>query len=331
MFCKKSLLSLLFSVPFMANAANLKPTLTVYSYNSFISEWGPGKEIEKGFEAQCNCELEIVTLGDGVAVLNRMRLEGNKTNADVILGLDNNFLEQAKQAQIVIPHQITKPDNLNTDWWDSDFMPYDFGYFAFIYDQQKISNPPHSMHELVDNKANWKIIYQDPRTSTPGLGLLYWMKNIYGDDSASAWQKIAKNTVTVTKGWGEAYGLFLKGEADFVLSYSTSPVAHIMNDNDHRYAAAIFDEGHYRQVEVAGITKYSQHPELARAFLQYLLTPDVQRQFAEKNFMYPIINITLPEAFQQIEPVNKALEFDVKQVKNNQKRWVREWKSTISK
>ncbi|MFQ1017322.1 thiamine ABC transporter substrate binding subunit [Gilliamella sp. BG7] len=331
MFCKKLLLSLVLLVPFMANAANVKPSLTVYSYNSFVSEWGPGKEIEKGFEALCNCEIEIVALGDGVAILNRMRLEGNRSNADVILGLDNNLLEQAKQAKIVIPHQITKPDNLNTDWWDSDFMPYNFGYFAFIYDQQKISNPPRSMHELVDNKANWKIIYQDPRTSTPGLGLLFWMKNIYGNDAASAWQKIANNTVTVTKGWSEAYGLFLKNEADFVLSYSTSPVAHIMNDNDHRYAAAIFDEGHYRQVEVAGITKYSQHPELARAFLQYLLTPDVQRQFAEKNFMYPIINITLPEAFQQIKPVNKALEFDAKQVKNNQKSWVREWKSTISK
>ena len=331
MFCKKLLLSLVLLVPFMANAANVKPSLTVYSYNSFVSEWGPGKEIEKGFEAQCNCEIEIVALGDGVAILNRMRLEGNRTNADVILGLDNNLLEQAKQAKIVIPHQITKPDNLNTDGWDSDFMPYNFGYFAFIYDQQKISNPPRSMHELVDNKANWKIIYQDPRTSTPGLGLLFWMKNIYGNDAASAWQKIANNTVTVTKGWSEAYGLFLKNEADFVLSYSTSPVAHIMNDNDHRYAAAIFDEGHYRQVEVAGITKYSQHPELARAFLQYLLTPDVQRQFAEKNFMYPIINITLPEAFQQIKPVNKALEFDAKQVEKNQKTWVREWKSTVSK
>ena len=331
MFCKKLLLSLVLLVPFMANAANVKPSLTVYSYNSFVSEWGPGKEIEKGFEAQCNCEIEIVALGDGVAILNRMRLEGNRTNADVILGLDNNLLEQAKQAKIVIPHQITKPDNLKTDWWDSDFMPYNFGYFAFIYDQQKISNPPRSMHELVDNKANWKIIYQDPRTSTPGLGLLFWMKNIYGNDAASAWQKIANNTVTVTKGWSEAYGLFLKNEADFVLSYSTSPVAHIMNDNDHRYAAAIFDEGHYRQVEVAGITKYSQHPELARAFLQYLLTPDVQRQFAEKNFMYPIINITLPEAFQQIKPVNKALEFDAKQVEKNQKTWVREWKSTVSK
>ncbi|OCG23225.1 thiamine ABC transporter substrate binding subunit [Gilliamella sp. HK2] len=334
MFCKKLLLSLVLSVLFMANianATNIKPTLIVYSYNSFISEWGPGRAIEKGFEAQCGCEVEIVTLGDGVSILNRMRLEGDKTNADVVLGLDNNLLEQAKQANIVIPHQINKPDNLNTNWWDDDFVPYDFGYFAFIYNQQKISNPPRSMHELVDNKANWKIIYQDPRTSTPGLGLLFWIKNIYGDDASSAWQKIAKNTVTVTKGWSEAYGLFLKGEADFVLSYSTSPVAHIMNDNDHRYAAAIFDEGHYRQVEVAGITKYSQQPELARAFLQYLLTPDVQRQFAEKNTMYPIINTSLPEAFKQVKPINKALEFDAKQVEHNQKTWVREWQSAISK
>ncbi|WP_160425118.1 thiamine ABC transporter substrate binding subunit [Gilliamella sp. Pas-s27] len=333
MFFKHNFLFLGLSTLFMvscANATNTRSILTVYSYNSFISEWGPGKDIEKGFEAQCNCELEIVTLGDGVSILNRIRLEGDKTNADVILGLDSNLLEQAKKANIVVPHKISKPDNLNIDWWDTDFMPYDFGYFAFIYDQQKITNPPRSMHELVDNKANWKIIYQDPRTSTPGLGLLFWVKNIYGNDASSAWRKIAKNTVTVTKGWSEAYGLFLKGEADFVLSYSTSPVAHIMNNNEHRYVAAIFDEGHYRQVEVAGITKYSQQPELARAFLQYLLTSKVQRQFAEKNIMYPIVNAPLPDAFDQIKPVNKALEFDAKQIENQQKAWVREWKTTIS-
>lgn len=35
-------------------------------------------------------------------------------------------------------------------------------------------------------------------------------------------------TVTVTKGWSEAYGLFLKGESDLVLSYTTSPAYHII-------------------------------------------------------------------------------------------------------
>jgi len=332
MFCKNFLLSVIFSLSLFSQLANAElPTLTVYSYNSFMSQWGPGEVIKKGFEAQCNCHLDVVTLGDGVSVLNRIRLEGDKTNADVILGLDNNLLEQAKQANLLIPHQIAKPDNLNTNWWDDSFMPYDFGYFAFIYNIDKVKNPPHSLHELVDNKAGWKIIYQDPRTSTPGLGLLFWMKKVYGDNAADAWQQVAKNTVTVTKGWSEAYGMFLKGEADLVLSYNTSPVAHIMNENDHHYQAAIFDEGHYRQVEVAGIIKYSQEIDLARQFLRYLLTPEVQRQFAEKNVMYPIIKTDIPNAFAQINSVNKSLEFKPEEIEKNQKAWIREWQLAISK
>ena len=332
MFCKNFLLPVIFLFSLFSPLANAElPTLTVYSYNSFMSQWGPGEAIKKGFEAQCNCQLEVVTLGDGVSVLNRIRLEGDKTNADVILGLDNNLLEQAKQANILIPHQIAKPDNLNTNWWDDSFMPYDFGYFAFIYNNNKVKNPPHSLHELVENKAGWKIIHQDPRTSTPGLGLLFWVKKVYGDKAAEAWQQIAKNTVTVTKGWSEAYGMFLKGEADFVLSYSTSPVAHIINENEHHYEAAIFDEGHYRQVEVAGIIKYSQEIDLARQFLRYLLTPEVQHQFAEKNVMYPIIKTDLPNAFAQINSVNKSLEFEPAEIEKHQKAWIREWQSAISK
>lgn len=332
MFRQLLLSTVIFISLFWANfSVAQQPTLTVYSYNSFMSEWGPGEAIKQGFEAQCHCQLEVITLGDGVSILNRIQLEGNKTNADVVLGLDNNLLEQAKLTNIFIPHQIDKPDNLYTDWWDNEFMPYDFGYFAFIYNKQKIKNPPRSLHQLVDNKSHWKIIYQDPRTSTPGLGLLLWVKKVYGDDASQAWQKIAENTVTVTKGWSESYGMFLKNEADFVLSYSTSPIAHIINDNDHRFAAAIFDEGHYRQVEVAAIVKYTQQPELARQFLQYLLTPDVQRHFAEKNVMYPIIKTDLPAAYQQIDTVNKALEFDAKQVELNQKSWVREWQVAVSK
>lgn len=305
-------------------------TLTVYTYSSFMSEWGPGELIKKGFEDKFGVKLNIVSLGDGVTILNRVKLEGTKTKADVLLGLDNNLLGQAKLANIVMPHQITAPDNLNTQWWDNEFMPYDYGYFAFIYNKDKIKNPPKSLHELVDNKSNWKIVYEDPRTSTPGLGFLLWMKKVYGDEAKNAWQKIAKNTVTVTKGWSEAYGLFLKDEADFVLSYSTSPVAHIENDNDYRYQAAIFNEGHYRQVEVAAIVKYTKQPQLAKQFLEYLLTPEVQKQFSEKNVMYPMINIPLPKAYQQINKVDHALEFDSKNVLQNQKSWIREWQSALS-
>ncbi|MDF7669665.1 thiamine ABC transporter substrate binding subunit [Orbaceae bacterium ESL0721] len=320
----------IFPLLFTSAVFGQQPTLTVYSYSSFMSEWGPGEEIKKGFEAECDCQLKVVSTGDGVTILNRLRLEGAKTKADVIVGLDNNLLAQALQADIVVPHEISKPENLNIDWWDENFMPYDYGYFAFIYNQEKITTPPTSLHELIDNRPNWKIIYQDPRTSTPGLGLLFWVQKVYGDDAPKAWQKLAEHTVTVTKGWSEAYSLFLKDEADFVLSYSTSPVVHILNDHDYRYAAAIFTEGHYRQVEVAAIVKQSQQKALAAKFLRYLLTERAQREFAEKNVMYPIIHIPLSKPFYEIKPVTKALEFEPQQIEQNQKAWIRAWQLAVS-
>ena len=79
--------------------------------------------------------------------------------------------------------------------------------------------------------------------------------SIYGDEAGDAWRKLAPKIVTVTQGWSEAYGLFLKGEADMVLSYTTSPAYHIAVEKDPNYKAAIFPEGHYLEIEVAGMTK----------------------------------------------------------------------------
>ena len=56
----------------------------------------------------------------------------------------------------------------------------------------------------------------------------------------------------MTPGWSEAYGLFTKGEAPMVLSYTTSPAYHMVAENTERYQAAAFREGHYLQIEVAG-------------------------------------------------------------------------------
>lgn len=317
--------SLFFSSPLLAKD---KPILTVYTYSSFISEWGPGNKIKADFEAQCNCTVNLVSMDDGVMILNRLRLEGSRTRADVIIGLDTNLISIAKQADLIQAHQIAKPANLAIDWWDNQFIPYDFSYFAFIYNQQKVPSPPSNFDELL-NHPEWKIVYQDPRTSTPGLGLLLWINKIYGDNAPLAWQKLAKQTLTVTKGWSESYGLFLKGEADFVLSYSTSPVVHI-NNGDHQYKAAMFTDGHYEQIEVAAITKYSKQPDLAKQFMAFLLTPNVQQTLMDKNIMYPAVNIVLPAAYQEINQVTKPLSFDADEVSANQKKWIRQWQDAVS-
>ena len=309
-----------------------KPTLTVYTYDSFAAEWGPGPQIKKNFEAQCGCELKVVALGDGVALLNRLRMEGKKSKADIILGLDNNLLDSAEKTGLFAPAEIdTTALKLPIAWDSSVFIPYDYGYFAFIYDKNKIQQPPTSMDALLNSENNWKIIYQDPRTSTPGLGLMLWIEKLYGDKSADAWKKMSGKTLTVTKGWSEAYGLFLKGEGDFVLSYTSSPGYQMLNDKKDNYAAALFNEGHYMQVEVAARLKNSPQPELAKQFLQFVLTPDFQNTLPTTNWMYPVIDIPLPGVYNQLPLPEKALQFSSQEVAKERQNWTRLWQTAVSR
>lgn len=120
---------------------------------------------------------------------------------------------------------------------------------------------------------------------------------MFGDKAPEAWQKLAKKTVTVTKGWSEAYGLFLKGEGDMVLSYTTSPAYHLIEEKKSQYAAANFSEGHYLQVEVAGQLKSSKQPELAQKFMKFMLDKPFQDSIPTGNWMYPVVKSTLPAGF----------------------------------
>ena len=204
---------LLLATGLLSAQAFAADTLTVYTYGSFAAEWGPGPKIKQAFEKECGCTLNLVPLEDGVAILNRLRLEGQHSKADLVLGLDDALVSEAKQSGLFAPHH-TRLDALKVPggWQDDTFVPYDYGFFAFVYDKDKLKQPPKSLKELVE-RQDLKVIYQDPRTSTPGQGLMLWMKSVYGDQAPAAWEQLAKKTVTVTKGWSEAYGMFLDGEA----------------------------------------------------------------------------------------------------------------------
>ncbi|HDO1367791.1 TPA: thiamine ABC transporter substrate binding subunit [Aeromonas veronii] len=305
-------------------------TLTVYTYSSFTAEWGPGPKIKQAFEKACDCTLNLVPLEDGVAILNRLRLEGNHSKADLVLGLDDALISEAKQSGLFAPHPA-KLDGIKVPggWQDDTFVPYDYGYFAFVYNKDKLKQPPKSLKELVE-RPDLKVIYQDPRTSTPGQGLMLWMKSVYGDKAPAAWAELAKKTVTVTKGRSEAYGMFLDGEADMVLSYTTSPAYHLIAESKPQYQAAAFEEGHYRQVEVAAKLKSAKQEKLADQFLQFMVSPAFQNEIPTGNWMYPVIDTPLPKGFEQMITVAKPLAFSADEVAANRKGWIREWLQAVT-
>ncbi|WP_338464269.1 thiamine ABC transporter substrate binding subunit [Franconibacter daqui] len=309
-----------------------KPVLTVYTYDSFSADWGPGPKVKKAFEADCGCELKFVALEDGVSLLNRLRMEGKNSKADVVLGLDNNLLEAAAATKLFAPSGVAaEAVNVPGGWKNDTFVPFDYGYFAFVYDKNKLKNPPKSLKDLVEGDEKWRVIYEDPRTSTPGLGLLLWMQKVYGDKAPQAWQKLAAKTVTVTKGWSEAYGLFLKGEGDLVLSYTTSPAYHLIEEKKANYAAANFSEGHYLQVEVATRTAASKQPALAEKFLKFMVSPAFQSTIPTGNWMYPVTDVALPEGFNALQKPQTSLEFTPQVVAQQRTQWINEWLRAVSR
>ena len=314
-----------------ATAASAQvPTLTVYTYDSFASDWGPGPAVEAAFEQVCGCDLRFVTTGDGAALLARLRLEGARTEADVVVGLDTALMSAARDSGLFAASGVSADYALPVDWTDDTFVPFDWGWFAFVADRGVAA--PASIEALAASDIS--IVIQDPRSSTPGLGLLMWVRAAYGDRASEVWTALSDNIVTVTPGWSEAYGLFLEGEADAVLSYTTSPAYHRIAEGDATKTAWAFAEGNYLQIEVAAKLGSTDQGELADRFLAFLVSDAVQSVIPTTNWMYPAVmpESGLPEGFDAAdERPAVSLLLDPSEAESLRREAIEEWRAALSR
>jgi thiamine transport system substrate-binding protein len=307
--------------------------LTIYTYDSFSTEWGLEPVVIPPFEDICKCEVQVITVGDGSSILNRLVIEGKDTRADIVLGIDNNLSSQALSLDVFEPYKPKYFETVPEDiWFDNSnrLIPFDYGYFAIVYDSQKLSNPPKNFSDLLAKEFKRKLIIQDPRTSTPGLGFLLWTITKYDTRYEEFWKKLKENILTVTPGWDTAYAMFKKGEAPMVISYTTSPAYHIINENIDRYKAVIFPDGHYTQIEVAGIIKYSKNKDLARSFMDYMLSPQFQAEIPAKNYMYPVNkDVELTQTFKDLPKPKKRLIFSNDLLSKKLISWIDGWRKAM--
>lgn len=279
------------------NPANL-PILTVYTYDGITSEWGLGPKIFPLFESECGCKLNVFAKGDVGSFISQMIFEKNSPKADVALGFDNTFLPKLLEEDLLEAAEAKNIEFVDETLRGSDsrHFPFDWGYLAFVYDSEKI-DPPKSLLDLTLPKYAKKIIIENPSTSSPGKGFLYWVASEMAENTSDYLTNLKPSLLTITPGWSEAYNLFLQGEAPIVLSYSTSPAYHIVNENTTRFKAAIFGKM-YRQIEYVGIVRGAKQKELAEKFVDFMLSKKAQNEIPLGNYMYPARgDIALPEAF----------------------------------
>lgn len=305
------------------------PVLTVYAPDYFVSEWGPGPIIEELFEAKCDCDLQFKP-GD---LLPRVLLEGDRTDADVVIGLNTDVTKKARESGLFAPHEVALDGlTLPIDWTDEVFLPFNYGHTAFIYNTTKIDSAPASFDELLNASDDLRLVIQDPRSSISGLALVLWVNAVYGDKAQEAWAKLAPKIVTVTRGWSESYGMFTDGEADMVLSYTTSPAYHIIAEGDETKKAAIFPEGHYFMVELAAKLAGTDQPELADQFMTFILSEAFQSMIATGNWSIPaaLPQDLWPEGFQKLDMPEKVLFYTEDEAADLRDQAIEAWRSALS-
>ncbi|WP_370931888.1 thiamine ABC transporter substrate binding subunit [Bartonella sp. DGB1] len=303
------------------------PKLTIYTYSGFAGPYGVGPKAKAEFEKTCNCEVVFTSPGHSLDILNKIKLEGKNTRADIAMGLDNNVIHEATKTGLFVKHNLKTPKySIAVDFNDDIFIPFDYSYFAFLYDKDKIKKVPTSMDDFINNFPDANFIMSDPRVSTPGLGLVLWMKDLYGDKAPEMWKKLKPRLVTVAPSWGTSYNLFLKGQSDYVLAYTTSPPANLFYNKKDNHDVLIFNDGNYVQLEVAALTVKGDKNPLARQFLEFMLSPRFQNIIPEVNWMWPSVTPKdkLP-IFKDVKEPKKVLMIPSEEVSKNRQKWVNEW------
>jgi thiamine transport system substrate-binding protein len=321
---------LIFSFFNKQNKSDLaKPTLRVFGYSSFISKFGPGTELKEIFEKTCDCQVDFIEGADSGILLQRIKLEGSTLGADLVIGFDQFDLQKALSeikwrkldfSQLELD-EVIKPA-LNNNY----FVPFDWGIMAFVGRKDESIAPPKNLSDLLKPQYKRKFALQDPRTSSPGMQFISWVKKSFGDEEYKKFiEQVIDQAHSFSPSWSTSYGLFVKKQVHFVFSYVTSPLYHLLNEKNSNYFAIPFTEKHPVQFEFAGIPADCRNCDKAEQFINLMLSEEGQKIIMNKNYMYPVMkSVRVGTPFEDQENLYKLISFEIPSV-NDIEALVKDW------
>lgn len=310
--------------------------LTVVTHDSFsISQ-----ELLDGFEAESGYQLTMVAPGDGGTLVNQLVLTKDSPLGDVVFGIDNSFAARAVEAGVLTPYtSAALPAGAEMDASGS-LTPIDRGDVCINVDHQWFADTgipePVTLDDLADPRYKSMLVVTNPATSSPGLAFLLATVGAFGEDGwLPYWERLVANDVRVVDGWSDAYYVDFSGSEGagprpLVLSYSSSPAAEIPEGASQPRTGALLDTC-FRQTEYAGVLAGAANEEGARAFIDFLLSPEVQADIPGQMYMYPIDETApLPQAWAAHAPLaTEPFAVPAEKINANREEWIAAWTQTV--
>jgi len=316
--------------------AEAAQTLRVMTYSAFNID----KKLIERFEQQHDVNVLFLKASDAGEMLNKLILTRGYPVADVVMGIDNVLLGKALEYDILLPYVSTvypAPDF-------AQFTPkgyltaFDYGLVTLNYDKAyfaKHSLPlPTQLMDLVQPRYKDLLVVEDPASSSPGLAFLITTIHSLGEARAwQFWQQLRDNGVEITRDWTQAYYTEFSrhgGKRPLVVGYATSPQAELFYASNPIKESPIgnvnISEGTFLQVEGWGVLKGAKQPVLAKQWIDYMLSEEVQKSVMTHAWMYPIrqdVTPSLQERMTFTGTVTSALPA------NTIHQWIKRWRAIM--
>ena len=205
--------------------------LRILTYSSFAGGGGPGPRLLGEFKRICDCEMETVNAGDAGLILERLKLTQESNPVDVVVGIDQMAISDAR---FLTWKKVAIDDKDFSVKANGDFIPLDWSPMSFVY-REGTANVPQNFSDLLKPGLKHQLALQDPRSSSPGLQFLQWVRAVKNNGAKDFLTSLEPNIASISPSWSFSYGLFQKKEANFVFSYGTSLAYHWGVEKDRSY------------------------------------------------------------------------------------------------
>jgi thiamine transport system substrate-binding protein len=327
---------------FVGGGGDPSGTLTVATYSSFTGEGTAGNWLKSAFETEYpDATVEFVTPENGLNQYIQRAQQDAPIDADLYVGLNTGELVRADERLdtdlfVSVVNSLEGAETVKSDLRidpDGRAITYDTGYITLVYDEDEVSGP-FTFDALLGPEFEDALITQNAQQSDPGRAFLLWTIDAKGEDGyLDYWQGLVDNGVTILDDWEPAYNAYLAEEAPMVVSYSTDQVYYHGPDVDmSRHQVGFIEDQGYANPEAMALFTGTDQGELGRQFMEFVLTPEAQREVASRNVQYPAVEgVEMPEEFSQYayEPP-EAVTFTYDELAGNVSTWIENWARQVA-
>lgn len=302
------------------------------------------KPVIAQFERQSGYHLIVHAAGDGGTLTNKLVLTQGDPTGDVAFGVDNTFASRALDADVFAKSDVPLPAGAQqyvVPGDDGRLAPIDNGNVCVNIDTGWFADhhlaPPRTLDDLVEPAYRGLTVAPGATTSSTGLAFLLGTIGKYGDGWSSWWQKLVANDATITDGWTQAYETDFTqggghGKDPIVVSYDSSPAFTVPKGSHTSTTKALLDTC-FRQIEYAGVLTGAANPKGAKAFVEFMLGPTVQKSLPDAMYVFPVRRGTpLPAAWAKfaVQPKHPYVVSPA-DISAHRDAWLRQWSDIVSR